>query len=79
MSGSDICPKRSYTDLGIIISDDFSWRDYYQKCCQNAYASLSLIRKVDIDSLSVRKKAVLFSCSKSTILLFASMDSSFAQ
>ena len=33
LSGSGICPKRSYTDLGIIIRDDFSWKDHYQKCC----------------------------------------------
>ena len=31
LAGSGICPKQSYTDLGKIICEDFSWKDPLSK------------------------------------------------
>ena len=66
----------SYRDLGLLLSDDFSWRNHYDHITSKAFKYLGLLKRIFSSCYSIRaKKSLCNSCQITTNILFSTVES----
>jgi len=69
------CPvaiKENYKDLGIIMSNDLSWRKHHDYVLAKAYKTFGLIRRTLAKTMSIHTKKVLYISLIKSILTYRS-------
>ena len=56
MGDQDIVALDCLRDLGVLVSDDFSWSAHYDLLCSQAYKILGLIKRVFNNEFSIAAK-----------------------